>query len=149
MKPFTPERFAAAAERALRELDAEAKLRALERSLDRAGRFLEQLALRLGSRVDVVKATDVTALVSKGHYTYVHAMTDGKSREYISELSLVHFEARLDPAHFCRAHRSALVNRTHVVRVHAGDEGAVEVRGGLRVPLSRRNRRTVLERVGG
>jgi len=40
VKPFTPERFAAAAARARAELDADRTLRALEQSLAHAGRFL-------------------------------------------------------------------------------------------------------------
>lgn len=145
VKPFTPERFAAAAERALRELDGEAKLRSLEGSLGREGRFLDRLALRLGPRVDVVSSTDVTALVSKGHYTYVHAWVDGKAREYISDLSLIHYESRIDPRSFQRTHRSAIVSLAHVARIHADE---IEVTGGLRVPLSRRSRGEVKLRVG-
>ncbi len=144
VKPFTQERFAAATARALGELDAERRLHALEADLGRGGRWLERLALRTGTRVDVVATNDVSALVSRGHYTYVLA----QGKEWISELSLVHYEGRLDPARFLRAHRAALVNRAHVVRIVDGAAPVAELRGGVTVPISRRNRRALLEGVG-
>lgn len=125
VKPFTAERFAAVVARARSELDGERRLRAFEEELSKGGRWLERLALRTGSRVDVVATDDVSALVSRGHYTYVLA----HGKEWISELSLIHYESRLDPAKFCRAHRAALVNRTHVVRIQDGAAPVVELRG--------------------
>lgn len=143
VKPFTPERFAAAAQRARGELDADARLRALERSLAEAGRHLTRLALRSGTRVDVVALADVSCLTSEGHHSYLHA----GGKQYVSELTLVHLEERLDPASFVRVHRKALINLTHVARVIDGEEPLVELKDGQRVPLSRRNRRALLDRL--
>lgn len=97
---------------------------------------LERLALRSGTRIDVVAVADVSCFVSRGHYTYVHA----GPREYISELSLIHFEERLDPSVFVRVHRSALVHVGRVVRVVESQPATVELDNGVRVPLSRRRR---------
>jgi two-component system LytT family response regulator len=144
VKPFTAERFAAAAARARAELDADHKLRALEQSLAHAGRFLTRLALRLGQRVEVVTLADVSCLLSEGHYTYLHSA----GRQYMTELTLVHLEQRLDPASFVRVHRNALVNITHVLRLVDGTEPVVELDDGMRVPISRRNRRVLLARLG-
>jgi two-component system LytT family response regulator len=144
VKPFTPERFVAAAERASAELDADARLRGLERSLAKAGRHLDRLALRSGSRVDVVALADVSCLTSEGHYSYLHA----RGKQYLSELTLVHFEEQLDPALFVRVHRKALINLAHVTRFVDSREPSVELADGMRVPVSRRNRRALLERLG-
>jgi two-component system LytT family response regulator len=143
VKPFTPERFAAAAARARLELDADRKLHALEQSLSQAGQFLTRLALRAGSRVDVVALADVSCLLSEGHYTYLHKA----GRQYVTELTLVHLEQRLDPASFVRVHRNALVNLAHTLRIAGGAEPAVELDDGMRVPISRRNRRALLARL--
>jgi len=144
VKPFTAERFAAAVNRACAELDADRRLRALEHSLAKSGAWMTRLALRLGPRVDVIDLATVSCLVSRGHYTYVWS----EGREYITELTLVHLEERLDPATFLRVHRSALVNDTMIVRIHEGPSPSVELRDGQRVPLSRRNRAAVLARLG-
>jgi two-component system LytT family response regulator len=141
VKPFTPERFAAAVARAAAELDAETRLAALERALAVAGEYMTRIAVRLGSRIDVVAIADVSSLSSRGHYTYLRA----GEREHISELSLVHFEERLDPRIFLRVHRRAIVNQTMIARV--GDT-SIELRDGQRLPLSRRNRAAVLARLG-
>lgn len=140
VKPFTTDRLAAATRRACSEIDNEARLRALEKTLANSGRHLERLALRLGARVDVVAVSDVACFVSKDHYTYVHA----GSREYISELSLVHLEERLDPARFVRVHRNAIVNIAHVSRV---TEDAAILANGMSVAVSRRNRAALLSRL--
>ena len=142
VKPFSSERFARAATRARDELDADARLRSLEQSLRSSGRYLTRLALRLGTRVDVVALADVGCLLSKGHYTYLYAA----GREYLSELTLVHLEERLDPALFGRVHRNALVNFTRVTRLDDGETLVAELDDGMRVPVSRRHRRDVLER---
>lgn len=144
VKPFTAQRFAAAVARASAELDAETRLHALERALAGGGEHMTRIAMRVGARVDVVSLETVSCLVSRGHYTYVYA--DG--REHISELSLIHFEERIDPDTFIRVHRSALVNHTMIARVDDGPPAAVVLRDGQRVPLSRRNRAAVLARLG-
>jgi two-component system LytT family response regulator len=142
VKPFTSERFARAATRARAELDADGRLRALERSLQSSGRHLSRLALRLGTHVDVVSLADVSCLLSKGHYTYLYAA----GREYLTELTLVHLEERLDPTVFGRVHRSALVNFGRIRRLEDGENCVVELEDGMRVPVSRRHRRELLER---
>jgi two-component system LytT family response regulator len=145
VKPFTPERFERAAERARKEVENDERLRGLEQTLQSSGSYLTRLALRLGSRTDVVNLGDVSCLLSEGHYTYLHAL----GRQYISELSLVHLEKRLDPQMFARAHRNALVNLNAIVRLSQGDEGVAELKDGMRIPVSRRNRRALLARVKG
>ncbi|MFO0552519.1 MAG: LytTR family transcriptional regulator DNA-binding domain-containing protein [Polyangiaceae bacterium] len=142
VKPFTPERFAAAARRAQSELQADRRLRELERSLARAGQGMQRIAIRTGARVELVELDAVSCLVSKGHYTYLY--TGG--REHLTELTLVHLEERLDPTRFVRVHRSAIVQWSSVARIIEGSEPWIELADGMRVPLSRRNRKQVTER---
>lgn len=145
VKPFTPERLWAALERALDELDTDAKLGGLERSLASSGDRLERLALRSGQRLEVVSLEEVTCFVSQGHLTYVHA---GR-RELITELSLQHLEERIDPAAFVRVHRSAIVRLSRIVRVRDQMPASVELDNGMTVPLSRRSRAILRARLLG
>jgi two-component system LytT family response regulator len=138
VKPFTADRFRAALTRALGELENDARLLALERSL---GDRLERLALRYRDRVDVVPISTVGCFVSRGHYTYVYA----GEREYLTELTLVHLEERLDPERFARSHRSVILRLDQVVEV---SDKEVTLRGGMRVPLARRCRTPLLKLLG-
>jgi two-component system LytT family response regulator len=134
VKPFTPERFARAVDRALEALDIEAKLRAVEQRIDR-------LALRRGSALEVVAADGIVSFVSEDHYTHVRA----NGREYLTELSPQHFEARLDPARFVRAHRNAIVNVAHVARLTM--DGVV-MDDGTAIAVSRRCRPALAAALG-
>lgn len=145
VKPFTKERFAAAAARVKAELETDRRLRALERSLASAGTFMSRIAIRTGPRVDLVPIDAVRCLLSRDHYTYLYA--DG--REHLSELSLIHIEERLDPARFVRVHRNAIVQWSFVARVGEGPEPWLELSDGMRVPVSRRNRKIIADRCRG
>jgi two-component system LytT family response regulator len=142
VKPFTEARVGAAVERVLRQLDAESKLRGVERSFEATGHYLTRLALKVGPRVDVVQVAQVRCFVSKGHYSYVYA----GEREYISDLTLVHLEERLDPSVFVRIHRNALVNQSCIKRVIDGEPTMVELDDGTQLELSRRNRGALMKR---
>jgi two-component system LytT family response regulator len=134
VKPFTPERFARAVERAMAAIDTDAKLRSVEQRIDR-------LALRRGSALEVVLADAIVCLVSEDHYTHVRA----NGHVYVTELSLQHFEQRLDPARFVRAHRNAIVNVAHVARLTM--DGVV-MDDGTMVAVSRRCRAALTAALG-
>lgn len=134
VKPFTPERFARAVERAMTAIDVDAKLRGVEQRIDR-------LALRRGSALEVILADAIVYLVSEDHYTHVRA----NGHVYVTELSLQHFEERLDPARFVRAHRSAIVHVGHVARLTM-DEAVMD--DGSAIPVSRRCRPALTAALG-
>lgn len=90
----------------------------------------------------MIQLDDVELLRSEGRHTYVHTA----DREYVTELSLVHIEQRLDPARFVRVHRTAIVQLARVVRI---EDACVVLRGGREAPLSRRSRSVLRERLLG
>jgi len=134
VKPFTPERFARAVDRAMAAIDGDARLRAVEQRIDR-------LALRRGATLEVVPTQAIVALISEDHYTHVHA----NGHVYLTELSLQHFEARLDPTRFVRAHRNAIVNVGHVSRLTM-DEAVMD--DGTAIAVSRRCRAALTAALG-
>lgn len=78
----------------------------------------------------------LVAVRANAHYTYLF---DGKS-ELFCPLAIGDVEAKLDPDHFVRVHRSHIVNIDRVVRLkRAGDNGVVELVGTdhYTVPVSR------------
>jgi two-component system LytT family response regulator len=132
LKPFDDARFTRALKRAKERLSLKAegrfpplKVKALGRTL-----YLEQ------ADVDWVEAAD--------YYACVHA--NGKS--HLLRRSLKELECELDPKLFLRVHRSAIVNCSKVRAIHcANDEGEAELSSGVRVPLSRRYRGGLKQRL--
>jgi NO-binding membrane sensor protein with MHYT domain len=83
-----------------------------------------------------IDVADVRSVKADAHYTRVH---DG-TRERMSPWSISEAEARLDPQHFVRVHRSHIVSIPHVTFIHKeGDGAVVELDGPAphRVPVSR------------
>lgn len=89
--------------------------------------------------IDWIEADDYYAVIHSG------------GRRFLVRESLASLADRL-PAHlFMRVHRSAVVNlsRVRAVLPAEGGGGALVLRGGARVPVGRRNRSAVLERLRG
>src|SRR5207248_8065055 len=62
-------------------------------------------------RIVHVRIAEVTRLVGADDYVELHV----SNASYLVKVTLNEFEARLDPKHFRRIHRSAIVNLDHVV----------------------------------
>ena len=119
LKPFGRERFRQMLARVkLRLVDSNGKPESSVR--ERAQRALEakptEYLLRLfvrdrRGRVVHVRVAEVTRLVGADDYVELHV----SNASYLVKVTLTEFEARLDPKHFRRIHRSAIVNLDHVV----------------------------------
>ena len=127
VKPVTQARFTAALDRIRRALGAS---NGTERIL---------LGGRQGTTVEVA---DVTWVEADGAYVVVHA---GGKRHVLRE-SMAQIIERLGAHRFVRIHRSAGINLAHVRAVKRGKTGGlqVELTGGVRLPISRRNARDVI-----
>ena len=93
----------------------------------------------------VLDASEVDWIQAEDYYAAVYAL--GK-RHLIRE-SLASLEERLDPAHFVRVHRSAIVrlDRVRELRSMGAGEWVVVLRDGTRVPVSRRRKEQVAEAI--
>lgn len=91
----------------------------------------------------VLDLDEIEWIEADDYYAAVHA----RGRRHLIRESLASLEARLEGGAFVRVHRSAIVNlaRVREVRAHPGEEPAVVLRDGTRIPLSRRRRRQVDE----
>ena len=87
-------------ERALRALKTEA-----------AGHLVRLFVRDRRGRVVQVRVSDITRLVGADDYVECHA---GQT-SYLVRVTLNEFERRLDPKHFRRVHRSAIVNLGQIV----------------------------------
>jgi len=97
--------------------------------------YAERFAVRRGREVTFVAAADVDWLDAAGNYVRLHSQ--GKS--YMLRALIGAFVQRLDPRHFLRIHRSAIVRLDRIVRVQGADHGefVVTMADGARLSASR------------
>jgi DNA-binding LytR/AlgR family response regulator len=145
LKPFTRQRLEKAVRRARQELadeeDVAARLGPLLESLATQGRYLARLAVRARDRIRVLDVSEVDWIGVEGERVTVYVGDEVYSvRRTLGEL-----EARLDPARFFRAHRSAIVNLDRVAEVIPWFKGSHKLRlaTGVEVELSRAQARAL------
>ena len=136
LKPFSRERLEKAVRRAQEALAEEQDLgvSAAERfamrlgplleSLATQGRYLTRLAVRDRDRICVLDVDEVDWIDVEDEQVMVHV----GDRAYLIRRTLTELEARLDPAHFFRAHRSAIVNLSRVKEVIPWFKGSHKLR---------------------
>ena len=106
-----------------------------------------RLLARCGEGYKVVPQQDVVYFLSEGGLTKLCA----RERSYILDPTLNDLEDRLDPAFFFRVSRAAIVNLNCVTEVQplAGGTADVVLNAGVRVEVSRRRLKDLLDRLGG
>lgn len=174
LKPYDPERFRSAFQRARSHLERVSsaeqgrKIRALLEQVlgeDRTSaaladrpaqpmggqaamprtRFLDRLMVKHDGRVFFVKVSDVDWFEASGNYVRVHT---GKVSHLIRE-TMHHVEAQLDPSMFVRIHRAVIVNIDRIKELQpwfAGDY-VVILRDGRQLKLSRTYREHLQSRM--
>ena len=136
LKPFDDARFAQALARAKERVALAVA----------AGRTAQRLAVRSGRHVALVTLAEIDWIEAADYCVALHA----GGRTHLLRRSMAAVEAELGPAGFCRIHRSAIVNLARVVGLETGADGESEVilAGGTRLPLSRRHRGELAQRLG-
>ncbi len=150
LKPFSRERLEGALTRA-REAqgggqDAAARLAPLLHDLAAQGQYLTRLAVRDRDSIHVLHADEVDWIGIRDERVFVHV----GDQAYPIRRTLSELERRLDPAHFFRAHRSAIVNLSRVSEVVPWFKGSYRLRltSGTEVDLSRAQARKLRQILG-
>ena len=162
VKPFDDERFEQAFARARRliELRDMGKLREqLLAVLQQSGAadqptqaatstspYLERIAVEMRGKVRVVPVDQIDYITASGPYAELHT----GDRTHIIRETMQTLEERLDPRQFIRIHRSAIVRLSLVDSLlrGAGGDYEVQLKGGLRLPVSRSRREELERRLG-
>jgi two-component system LytT family response regulator len=162
VKPFDDERFEQAFARARRliELRDLGKLREqllavlqqsgsaeqLAQTGAGASPYLERIAVEMRGKVRVVPVDHIDYITASGPYAELHT----GDRTHIIRETMQTLEERLDPRHFIRIHRSAIVRLSLVETLlrGAGGDYEVQLKGGLRLPVSRSRREELERRLG-
>jgi two-component system LytT family response regulator len=152
LKPFDAERFdlALARVRARRgdaSGDSAQRLDALLTELKSARRYPDRLLLKDEGNVVVVLVADIDWIEAADNYIKVHA----RGARYRVRQAIKDVETKLDPAHFARAHRSAIVNldRVRTLQPMAAGEYVIALSSGDKVALSRGYRDSFREKLEG
>lgn len=129
LKPFDNARFERALSRAKQRI--------------RSGKHLpekpERLVIKSVGQVAFVKISEIDWIEAADYYACLHV----GPRTHLLRRSIAELEQELDPAIFCRIHRSTIVNLTRVRSLELGAAGEYEVvlEDGYSLRLSRRYRR--------
>ena len=135
LKPYTDDRFALALARA-KEKAARAGAPALP----------DRLVVKSGRQLHVVPLAEIDWIESADYCVDLHV----GARTHSLRRSMAAVESELEPAGFCRIHRTAIVNLARVRSLSAGEDGELEVvlLDGVRLPTSRRHRAALEVRLG-
>ncbi|MFZ0420516.1 MAG: LytTR family DNA-binding domain-containing protein [Candidatus Sulfotelmatobacter sp.] len=136
LKPFDNARFDRALSRAKQKI-----LR--DRDLPRK---LERLAVKSVGQVSFVKISEIDWIEAADYYACLHT----GPRTHLVRRSMSELEQELDPAVFCRVHRSTIVNLSRVRSLQLGADGEYEVllENGSSLRLSRRYRKRLQSSLG-
>ena len=142
LKPFSDERFEAAMQRILARLD---ERRPAPSPQEESARW-DRLVVKSAGATHIVKTTDIDWIEAVG--VYVNLYVKGKALLYRAPIHLL--ADRLDPAHFVRIHRSAIVNIDSIVRLEPISHGEFDavLKDGGRTKVSRTYRAQLEKRLG-
>jgi len=140
LKPYSTGRFSEALARAKRALATRGSLARHQQLLAKvASEALEsRIVVTDGGKSLFFRPQEVLYLKASGVYVEIRTRRGTQlAREGISSL-----ESRLDPATFIRVHRSAIVNKDHVIefRPQSHGDGEVLMRDDVVLPVSRARR---------
>ena len=146
LKPFPPERFAQALQRAKDRARARQGLD-LTRLLQALTAPPDRLVIRSGGRVSFLPLDELDYAEAADNYVELHA---GKQVHLLRE-TLTRLEQRLDPRRFLRIHRSTIVNvsRVRELRALPGGDQEVLLAGGTRLIASRTYREAIQRLTAG
>jgi two-component system LytT family response regulator len=143
LKPVQPARLDEALDRAREQLDkrppdewANVIKDAARGQLNGAGEssFLAEIMVRLGTRDIVLKVDEIDWIQAETYYVRLHI----RGRSYLYRERMHVLESQLDPRHFARVHRSAIVNLDRVREIVHDNRGdhVVVLSTGARVKTS-------------
>jgi two-component system LytT family response regulator len=136
LKPFDNARFDLALKRARQRID-------LGKNLPRK---LERLAIKNAGQVSFLKTSEIDWIEAADYYACLHVA----QRTHMLRRSISELEQDLDPAIFCRIHRSTIVNLDRICGLALNEDGEYEVllEDKTRLRLSRSYRKQLQNRLG-
>ena len=115
LKPFSRERFADAVRKVMERISTQTEQNYTEviALAEEKTEILQRIAVKSGSRIEVIAVGDIVYLESEGDYVMIHT----KTGKFLKEKTMKYFEQHLDPDTFIRIHRSSIININEISRI--------------------------------
>ena len=155
LKPFDDDRFGAALQRARERIrqqqrgDLDSRLHALLENVRGDQGYRRRLVVPSGHRSIFVRTEQIDWIEAERNYVRLHV--DGRGgRTYLLRENLTRIASALDPAMFCRIHRSTIVNIDRIQSVESLFHGEylVVLQDGTKLTSGRSYRRSLLALMG-
>jgi two-component system LytT family response regulator len=132
LKPFSDARFNATLTRARERLQREKQPPA-------------RLVMKNAGQVLFLPVADIDWIGAADYYASLHV----GAQTHLLRRSLAELEQDLDPATFCRIHRSTIINLTRLQSIELGEDGEQEavLKTGVRLRVSRSYRKALMEKM--
>ena len=152
LKPFDDERFGAALQRARERIrqqqggDLDRRLQALLENVRGDQGYLRRLVVPSGHRSIFIRTEHIDWIEAERNYVRLHV----GGRAYLLRENLTRIASSLDPAMFCRIHRSSIVNIDRIQTVESLFHGEYQVvlQDGTKLTSGRSYRRSLLAIMG-
>jgi two-component system LytT family response regulator len=134
LKPFDDARFDLALDRAKQKIAG----KDLPKKLDR-------LAIKSPGQISFLRISEIDWIEAADYYACLHV----GNRTHMLRRSIAELEQDLDPAIFCRIHRSSIANLNRIRSLELNEDGSHELllNDGTRLRLSRSYRKQLEERM--
>ncbi|MEP6940063.1 MAG: response regulator [Rudaea sp.] len=154
VKPFSRERFVTTLDRVKARLGAAfavesanaQMLRALGELRERP-QYAERIAARVDDHIALVDVEEVVWIKANRNIVHLH-LANGKTHELRE--TMANLQDRLNPRHFVRVHRSAIVNVRRIATIHPWFNGyhVLVMDSGAQLRMSRYQHESFLKLVG-
>lgn len=149
LKPFDEQRFFKALQRSKRELRKNQvemlreKMNELINELGPSPEYLSRIMVKTSDRVRFLKVEEIDWIEASGNYVCIYS--DGK--KYLIRETMNNMEAKLNPDHFFRVHRSTIINLNKVKELEQWYHGdyLIVMEDGKKLTMSR-NYKDLLQR---
>lgn len=121
LKPYNKERFSSAITKAIEKIksgSSSSVIEKIEKISEEKNELLNRIAVKSGSKINVIPAEEIRYLEAEGDYVMIHTR-EGK---HLKEKTMKYFESHLDPQVFIRIHRSFIVNIKEISRLENYDK---------------------------
>lgn len=146
LKPIDKTEFEEAIQKAIAKIKVEKnslslQFEMLKKHLKHAGSIGDKLSIATSEGIIFIDIPDILYCCAQNNYTVFHL--SGKHK-ITSSQTLGYYSELLEAHHFFRIHRSYLVNLAHITMYKRGDGGAVVMRDGEEIEVSRNQKESFL-----
>ena len=153
VKPFSRERFHTTLQRVKARLlpaaqagDVTGEMVRLLSDLQQRDQYLDRVAVRVGEQMIFIDVTQIVWIKADGNHAQLHLA----DRVYDLRETMTHLAAKLNPKHFTRVHRSAIVNLQRIRTIQPWFNGyhVLVMDTGAQLRMSRYQHQSFLKLVG-